>query len=140
MLKTASSCRGAFDVRRPRPLRTFGHLELDSITVAQIRDALTIDCALVKEIFLPRFTPDESKAFVHSQRPNCSRHLSISDLLTTFDTDLPARPGAAATFAPEPSISLITSPFPRCRSALMDADDPIPVRFRGGEADDQVRI
>jgi hypothetical protein len=35
---------------------------------------------LVKEIFLPLLTLDEPKAFVHSQRPNCSCHLSISDL------------------------------------------------------------
>jgi hypothetical protein len=70
--------RGALDVRRPRTLRTVGNFELDSIALAQICDALTIDSALVKEIFLPRLTLDEPKAFVHSQRPNCPYHLSIS--------------------------------------------------------------
>jgi len=72
--------RRALDVRRPRTLRAVGNLELDSITLAQICDALAIDSALVKEVFLPRLTLDEPKAFVHSQRPNCSRHVSISDL------------------------------------------------------------
>jgi hypothetical protein len=72
--------RGALDVRRPRTLRTVGNLELDSITLAQIGDALAIDSALVKEIFLPRLTLDEAKALVHSQRPNCPYHVSISDL------------------------------------------------------------
>jgi len=72
--------RGALDVRRPRTLRAVGNLELDSITLAQICDALAIDSTLVKEIFLARLTLDEPKAFVHSQRPNCSCHLSISDL------------------------------------------------------------
>jgi hypothetical protein len=72
--------RGALDVRRPRTLRAVGDLELDSITLAQICDALAIDSTLVKEIFLARLTLDEPKAFVHSQRPNCSCHLSISDL------------------------------------------------------------
>jgi hypothetical protein len=71
---------GALDVRRPRTLRAVGNLELDSITLAEICDALAIDSALVKEIFLPRLTLDEPKAFVHSQRPNCPHHLSISDL------------------------------------------------------------
>src|SRR4029450_8608131 len=72
--------RGALDVRRPRTLRTVGNLELDSITLAQICDALAIDSPLLEEIFLPRLTLDEPKAFVHSQRPNCPHHLSISDL------------------------------------------------------------
>jgi hypothetical protein len=34
----------------------------------------------VKEVFLPRLTLDEPEALVHSQRPNCPCHLSISDL------------------------------------------------------------
>src|SRR5512140_1510708 len=72
--------RGALDVRRPRTLRAVGHLELDAVTLAQICDALAVDSALVKEIFLPRLTLDEPKPFVHSQRPNCSCHLSISCL------------------------------------------------------------
>jgi hypothetical protein len=72
--------RGALDVLRPRTLRAVGNLELDSITLAQIGDALAIDGTLVKEIFLARLALDEPKAFVHSQRPNCSCHLSISDL------------------------------------------------------------
>jgi hypothetical protein len=72
--------RGALDVLRPRTLRAVGNLELDSITLAQICDALAIDSALVKEVFLPRLTLDEPKAFVHSQRPNCPHHVSISDL------------------------------------------------------------
>src|ERR1700678_2840451 len=71
--------RGALDVRRPWTLRAVGNLELDSIALAQICDALAIDSTLVKEIFLARLTLDEAKAFVHSQRPNCSCHLSISD-------------------------------------------------------------
>jgi len=72
--------RGALDGLRPRTLGAVGDLELDAITLAQHVDALAIDGALVKEVFLPRLTLDEPKAFVHSQRPNCSRHLSISDL------------------------------------------------------------
>jgi hypothetical protein len=72
--------RGALDVRCPRTLRAVGNLELDSITLAQICDTLAVDSTLVKEIFLARLTLDEPKAFVHSQRPNCSCHLSISDL------------------------------------------------------------
>src|SRR5260221_5335067 len=43
--------RGALDVRRPRTLRAVGNLELDSITLAQICDALATGSALVKEIF-----------------------------------------------------------------------------------------
>jgi hypothetical protein len=62
------------------PFGAVGNLELDSITLAQICDALAIDTALVKEVFLPRLTLDEPKAFVHSQRPNCPHHLPISDL------------------------------------------------------------
>jgi hypothetical protein len=72
--------RGALDGRRPRTLRAVSNLELDSITLAQICDALAVDSTLVKEIFLARLTLNEPKAFVHSQRPNCSCHLSISDL------------------------------------------------------------
>ena len=59
-------CRGALDVDRPRTLRAIGHLELDSITLAQIGNALTIDSSLVKEIVLARFTLDEPKALVYS--------------------------------------------------------------------------
>ena len=80
MLNSVLLRRGAPDVRRPRTLRAVGNLELDSITLAQVCDALAIDSALVKEIFLARLTLDEPKALVHSQRPNCSRHVSISDL------------------------------------------------------------
>ena len=67
--------RGALDVRRPRTLRALLNLELDAITLAQIGDALAKDRALMKEILLPRLTLDEPKAFVDSQRPNCSSHL-----------------------------------------------------------------
>src|ERR1700730_15794373 len=72
--------RRALGVCCPRTLRAVGNLELDPITLSQICDALAIDCTLVKEIFLARLTLDEPKAFVHSQRPNCSCHLSVSDL------------------------------------------------------------
>src|SRR5437773_3086235 len=71
--------RGALDVDRPRTLRAIGHLELDSITLAQIGNALTIDSSLVKEIVLARLTLDEPKALVYSQRPNCSSHVCLSD-------------------------------------------------------------
>src|SRR4029450_13123735 len=71
--------RGALDVDRPRTLRAVGHLEFDSITLAQIGDALAIDSALVKEIVLARLTLDEPKALIHSQRPNFSCHVYLSD-------------------------------------------------------------
>src|SRR5437867_10076039 len=71
--------RGALDVDRPRTLRAVGHLELDSITLAQIGDSLAIDSALVKEIVLARLTFDEPKTPVYSQRPNCSHHVCLSD-------------------------------------------------------------
>src|SRR5438874_8633380 len=71
--------RGALDVDRPRTLRAVGHLELDSITLAQVGNALTIDSSLVKEIVLARLTLDEPEALVYSQRPNCSRHVCLSD-------------------------------------------------------------
>src|SRR6476659_7409607 len=88
-------CRGALDVRRPRTLWAVFNLELDSITLAQICDALAIDSALVKEILLPGLALDEAKAFVHSQRPNCSRHLSISDLWFLTMPSRPTRPMAS---------------------------------------------
>src|SRR5438874_6793514 len=71
--------RGALDVDRPRTLRAVGHLELDAITLAQVGNALAIDSALVKEKFLACLTLNEPKALVYSQRPNCSRHLCLSD-------------------------------------------------------------
>jgi len=71
--------RGALDVDRPWTLRALGHVELDSITLAQIGDALAIDSALVKEIVLARLTFDEPKTLVYSQRPNYSQHLCFSD-------------------------------------------------------------
>src|SRR5439155_15452120 len=75
--------RGALDVRRPRTLRAVLNLDLDSITLAQICDALAIDRALMKEIVLARLTLDEPKAFVYSQRPNCSSHLMHLRSLTS---------------------------------------------------------
>src|SRR5579872_1072558 len=71
--------RGTLDVDRPRTLRAIGHLELDSIALAQIANALTIDSRLVKEIVLARLTLDEPKALVYSQRSNCSRHVCLSN-------------------------------------------------------------
>src|SRR5205085_2554651 len=71
--------RRALDLDGPRALRAIGHLELDSITLAQIGDALAIDRALVKEIVLARLTLDEPKPLVYSQRPNFSRHRYLSD-------------------------------------------------------------
>ena len=106
--------RGALDVCRPRTLRAVGNLELDPITLAQICDALAIDCTLVKEIFLARLTLDEPKAFVHSQRPNCSCHLSISDLwFLTIAVDFNLTDGM--TCLVDPTVAAVLSPTVKAR-------------------------
>jgi hypothetical protein len=54
------------DVLGPRPFWTLADLEFNAVAFAQILDSLSIDRALVKEVFLAASVFDESEAFVYT--------------------------------------------------------------------------
>jgi hypothetical protein len=50
----------------PRAFGSLAHVELDAVTLAQIFESLTIDRALMEEVFLSRIVLDKPKSFVDS--------------------------------------------------------------------------
>jgi len=50
---------------------------------------------------LARLTLDEPKAFVYSQRPNCSSHWCISDLWCLTSPSISTRPTASLIYWPD---------------------------------------
>src|ERR1700752_325363 len=66
--------RGAPHVLRPGTLRTLADVELDAVSLAQIVEALALDCTLVEETLLAGRVLDEPEPLVYPQCSNLARH------------------------------------------------------------------